>query len=183
MRKLVSGASILLILITLYLLLHTVFHAQHVKSTPPTAVAATATPSPSMLLADVITEAVSNDYQPNNEAANSAYFAELNSNFENGDQRDRSTDQSTAELDTGQVTTVDSKLTPKTINPDEPANATSVSPSLQTASAEVNRPRIGHLRYRSTVRHQMLDVKTRLLALWHHLKNVPNAHYSGTGAK
>jgi len=259
MRKLVSGASFLLILIALYLLLHTVFHAQHVKSPPPTVVAATATPGPNMLLvstaptpdptpdsnstpildstsalkplnirvvlhrpdqfrkgalsaeelsavnkaikiipwsrnsnpkaaadedyaaiikeckvsnvhdllADVITEAVSNDYQPNNEAANSTYFAELNSNFENGDQRDRSIDQSTGELDAGQVTTVDSKLTPKTTNPDEPANATSVSPSQQTASAEVNRPRIGHLRYRSAVRHQMLDVKTRLLTLWH----------------
>jgi hypothetical protein len=259
MRKLVSGASILLILIALYLLLHTVFHAQHVKSTPPTAVAATATPSPNMLLvstaptpdptpdssstpvidstpapkplksrvvlhqpdqfrkgalsteelsavnkaikiipwsrnsnpkaaadedyaaiikeckassihdllADVITEAGSNDYQPNNEAANSAYFAELNSNFENGDQRDRSTDQSAGELDAAKVTSVDSKLTPKTTPPDVPANATSVSPSQQTASAEANRPRIGHLRHRSTVRHQMLDVKTRLLALWH----------------
>jgi hypothetical protein len=36
------------------------------------------------LLTDLITEAVSNDYQPNNEAANAAYFTELNSDFENG---------------------------------------------------------------------------------------------------
>jgi hypothetical protein len=259
MRKLVSGASILLILIALYLLLHTVFQRQHVKSTPPLVVAASATPGPDMrlvstaptpdptpdpnstpvldsntalkplnsrvvlhqpdqfrkgalsteelsavnqaikvipwsrnanpkaaadedyaaiikeckvssvhdLLADVVTEAVSNDYQPNNEAANSTYFAELNSNFESGGQRHRSTDQSTGELDAGQVTGVESKLTPKTDHPDAPANATSVSPSQQTTSAEVNRPKIGHLRHRSTVRHQMLDVKTRLLALWH----------------
>jgi hypothetical protein len=259
MRKLVSGASILLILIALYLLLHKVFHAQHVKSTTPALVAATATPSPNMLLAstaptpdptptsnstpvldstsalkpltsrvvlhqpdqfrkgalsteelsavkkaikiipwsrnsnpkaaadedyaaiikvakvsnvhdllaDVITEAVSNDYQPNNEAANSAYFAELNSNFENGDQRDRSTEQRTGELDAGRVTSVDSELPPKTTPPDVPANQTSVSPSQQRAAAAVNRPRIGHVRHRSTVRYQMLDVKKRLLALWH----------------
>jgi hypothetical protein len=259
MRKLVGGASILLILIALYLLLHTIFYGQHVKSMSPTVVAATATPSPNMLqvstaptpdptpasnstsvlastsalkplnirvvihqpdqfrkgalskeelsaikkavvtipwsrnsnpkaaadedysaiireckessvhdlLEDVITEAVSNDYQPNNEAANSAYLAELNSDFENGTQSDHSTDQSTGELDAGQVASVDSKLTPQTTQADVPANATSVSPSQQTASAEANRPRIGHVRHRSTVRHQMLDVKTRLLALWH----------------
>lgn len=41
------------------------------------------------LLTDLITEAVSNDYQPNNEAANGAYFAEINSNFENGVGTDR----------------------------------------------------------------------------------------------
>jgi hypothetical protein len=257
MRKLITGASILLILVALYLLLHTVFHAQHVKSTPPIVVAATATPSQSMLLvstaptpdlnpdsnstpildstsalkplnsrvvlhqpdqfrqgalsteelsavnraikmipwsrnsnpkaaadedyaaigkeckassvhdllADVITEAVSNDYQPNNEAANRIYFAELNSNFANGDQDDRSTAQSTR--DAGQAAGVDSSLAPKTTQPDVPANAASVSPSQQTTSAETNRPRIGHLRHRSTVRHQMIDVKARLLALWH----------------
>ena len=37
------------------------------------------------LLTDLVTEAVSNDYQPNNEAANGAYFTELNANFENGE--------------------------------------------------------------------------------------------------
>ena len=41
------------------------------------------------LLTDLITEAVSNDYQPNNEAANAAYFTELNSDFENGVKTDR----------------------------------------------------------------------------------------------
>jgi hypothetical protein len=41
------------------------------------------------LLTDLVTEAVSNDYQPNNEAANGAYFTELNSNFENGVEIDR----------------------------------------------------------------------------------------------
>jgi outer membrane biosynthesis protein TonB len=41
------------------------------------------------LLTDLVTEAVSNDYQANNEAANSAYFTELNSDFENGIKPDR----------------------------------------------------------------------------------------------
>jgi hypothetical protein len=41
------------------------------------------------LLTDLVTEAVSNDYQPNNEAANSAYFTELNSEVENGVKTDR----------------------------------------------------------------------------------------------
>jgi hypothetical protein len=41
------------------------------------------------LLTDLITEALSNDYQPNNETANAAYLAELNTNFENGAKTDR----------------------------------------------------------------------------------------------
>lgn len=36
-------------------------------------------------LADLITEAVSNDYQPNNEEATRSYIAQLNSNLEAGD--------------------------------------------------------------------------------------------------
>jgi hypothetical protein len=181
MRKLINGASIILILISIYVLLKTVFDAQQVKSTPATAVAATPRSSPNLLLAsttatpdptpeltptptpvstptprplksrvvkhqpdqfrkgaiskeelsaikkaiktipwsrnsdpkaaadedyaaivkecekspvhdlltDLITEAVSNDYQPNNQTANSAYFTELNSDFENGVKTDR----------------------------------------------------------------------------------------------
>ncbi len=181
MRKLINGASIILIFISAYGLLKAVFDAQQVKSTPTKAVATTPTPSPNMplasttrtpdpilgptptptpvstptpkplksrvvkhqpdqfrkgaiskeelsaikkaiktipwsrnsdpkaaadedyaaivkecekssvhdLLTDLITEAVSNDYQPNNEAANGAYFTELNSDFENGVKTDR----------------------------------------------------------------------------------------------
>ncbi len=40
-------------------------------------------------MTDLVTEAVSNDYEPKNEAANSAYFTELNSDFENGVKIDR----------------------------------------------------------------------------------------------
>jgi hypothetical protein len=181
MRKLISGASIILIFISIYGLLKTVFDTQQVKSTPATAVAITPTPSPNVLLVsttptpdptpeptptptpvstptpkplksrvvkhqpdqfrkgaiskeelsaikkaiktipwsrnsdpkaaadedyaaivkeceksrvrdlltDLITEAVSNDYQQNNEAANGSYFTELNSDFENGVKTDR----------------------------------------------------------------------------------------------
>ena len=181
MRKLISGASIILIFISIYGLLKTVFDAQQVKSAPAMAIATTPTPSPNMLLAsttptpdptpeptptptlvstptprplksrvvkhqpdqfrkgaiskeelsaikkaitaipwsrnsdpkaaadedyaailkeceksrvhdlltDLITEAVSNDYQPHNVAANGAYFTELNSDFENGVKTDR----------------------------------------------------------------------------------------------
>ena len=38
------------------------------------------------LLADLVTEALSNDYQPNNKVTNSAYSAQLNLDFENGPQ-------------------------------------------------------------------------------------------------
>ena len=185
MRKLISGASIILIFISMYGLLKTVFDAQQVKSAPAMAIATTPTPSPNMLLAsttptpdptpeptptptlvstptprplksrvvkhqpdqfrkgaiskeelsaikkaitaipwsrnsdpkaaadedyaailkeceksrvhdlltDLITEAVSNDYQPHNVAANSAYFTELNSDFENGVKTDRKNEE------------------------------------------------------------------------------------------
>jgi hypothetical protein len=181
MRKLISGASIILIFISIYGLLKTVFDAQQVKSTPATAVATTPTPDQNMLLVsttptpdptpeptpkptpvstpapkplksrivkhqpdqfrkgaiskeelsaikkaiktipwsrnsdpkaaadedyaaivkecekssvrdlltDLITEAVSNDYQPNNASANGAYFTELNSDYESGVKTDR----------------------------------------------------------------------------------------------
>ena len=41
------------------------------------------------LLTDLITEAASNDYQPGNEEANTAYITELISDFENGVRADR----------------------------------------------------------------------------------------------
>jgi hypothetical protein len=41
------------------------------------------------LLTDLVTEAVSNDYEPNNDPANAAYFTELYSDFENGAKTDR----------------------------------------------------------------------------------------------
>jgi hypothetical protein len=249
MRKLINGVSIILIFISIYVLLKTVFDAHHVKSTDTTVVAITATPSPNMLLVtttpapdpttestatptfvsipalqplkdrvvkhqpdqfckgalskeelsainkaikiipwsrnsnpkaaanedyaaivkecqkssvhdllpDLITEAVSNDYQPNNEAANGAYFTELNSDFENRDQSGSSNERNTGEITARQVPSLESGLTPRTRQPDGQANATSPT----------SRPKIGHVRHRSTVQHRIVDVKMRLIALWH----------------
>ena len=119
------------------------------------------------LLTDLITEAESNDYQPNNEAANSAYCTELNSEFENGDQSDSSNGKSTDEMTGGQGRSVNSGLTPTARQPAVQANTTSLSPAQPSASAEAIRSKIGHVRHRSTVRHRIVDVKMRLIALWH----------------
>jgi hypothetical protein len=173
-RRLINGASIIVILFSIYGLLKTTFNAQPIRSTPTTIVASAPTATPNMLgvsptptpeptleptatpipeptptpkplksrvvkhqpdqfrkgalskeelsaikkaiksiqwsrnsdpkaaadedyaaivkvcenssvhylLADLITEAASNDYQPDNEAANSSYITELNSNFD-----------------------------------------------------------------------------------------------------
>jgi hypothetical protein len=118
------------------------------------------------LLTDLITEAVSNDYQPNNEAANGAYFTQLNSDFENRDQSGYSNQRNTGEIATRQGTSLDSGLTPGISQPNGPANATSWSPTERSASAVI-RSNIGHVRHRSAVRHRIIDVKMRLIALWH----------------
>ena len=259
MRKLIIGASIILIFIAAYTVLKAVSHGQQVKTTPRIPVAANAMPSPNLLLvtpvspsvpipestptailvstpepkplksrvvkhqpdqfrkgavgpeelsvikkavetipwsrnsnpkaaadedyaaiirkcressvhdllADLITEAVSNDYQPNNEAANGAYLAKLNSDFENGAQSDHSNGKSTSQTKTEQVTSVDSGLTPKIGQPDVQASATPGSPAQRPASAEIPRSRSGHAKHRSTVRHRIVDAQTRLLTLWH----------------
>jgi hypothetical protein len=119
------------------------------------------------LLTDLITEAESNDYQPHNEAANGAYCAELNSDFENGGQSDSSTGKSTDEMTGEQGRSVNSGLTPTVRQPAVQANTTSLSPAQPSASAEVIRSKIGHVRHRSTVRHRVVDVKMQLIALWH----------------
>ena len=56
-------------------------------------VKACATSSLHDLLADLITEATSNDYQPGNEAANNTYTAELISNFETNVKEERKAKQ------------------------------------------------------------------------------------------
>jgi hypothetical protein len=48
------------------------------------------------LLTDLITEAVSNDYQPNHEAANDAYASQLNADLENSEQGSSLNGESTA---------------------------------------------------------------------------------------
>jgi hypothetical protein len=259
MRKLITGASIILILISLYGLLRTALASHRVKSSSPTAVATTPTPSPNLLLAstmptpnsspesppgptpvaklpaeplairvvkhqpdqfrkgalseeelsainkaintipwsqdanpkaaatadyaaivkacaksgvhdllkDLVTEALSNDYQPNNEAANAAYSTELNSDFENADQSDSSNGKSAGETPPEQGTSVASGLAVTVPPPEVQAKATPPSPAEPTTSAVVTRPKIAHARHHATVRHTVVDVKMRLLELWH----------------
>jgi hypothetical protein len=120
------------------------------------------------LLIDVITEATSNDYQPNNEAANIAYSTELNSDFENGDQSDSSNGKSAEQTAAGQESGVESGSTPAVSQPNVPANATSASsPTQQPTPPKVNRSKRGHAKHRPTAEHKVVDAKTRLIALWH----------------
>jgi hypothetical protein len=58
-------------------------------------------------------------------------------------------------------------LTPAKNHPDVQTNATSWSPAQQPDSARVIRSKIPNLRYRPFVRHRLVDVKMRLIALWH----------------
>ena len=75
--------------------------------------------------------------------------------------------QSTNEITSRQVTSVDHELTPEIKHPDLQANATSWSPANRPDSARVIRPKIPDVKYRSSVRPRYVDVKTRLIALWH----------------
>jgi hypothetical protein len=119
------------------------------------------------LLPDLITEAVSNDYQPNNEAANIAYSTELNSDLENADHSDSSNGKSTGETTVGEGTGIDGRSTPPVSSPEVKTTAVTSSPAQPLPSAEVIRSKVSHPRHRSIVRHKIVDVKTQLLALWH----------------
>jgi hypothetical protein len=119
------------------------------------------------LLIDLITEAVSNEYQPNNEAANSAYSTELNLDLENGDQSEHSQVTNTVEMTEAEGTSVDKGLPPTVSPPQVQANATPLPSPEQSAPAEVVRSKVSHVRHHSIVRHKTLDVRARLLALWH----------------
>jgi hypothetical protein len=117
------------------------------------------------LLADLIAEAVSNDYQPNNETANAAYSADLTADFENGHQS--SNGKSTGEMTAGQVQSADKALTPTLNRSDTPPAAASSSPVPGLAPAEMTRAKSVHVRHHTIVRHRIVDAKTRLLELWH----------------
>jgi hypothetical protein len=118
------------------------------------------------LVTDLITEAVSNDYQPNNEVANVAYSAELNSALEKGDQSDGSNGKGAGEITAGQGTNVESGLPSKSSQP-EPTTTTSSPSTERSASAETARSKVGHVRHRTYVRRKIVDVRLRLIALWH----------------
>jgi hypothetical protein len=73
-------------------------------------------------------------------------------------------EKSTREITAGQAPSIDSGLTPKINQPDVQANATSRSPAQQPNSATAAHTKAPH---RSSVHRRYVDVKTRLIALWH----------------
>ena len=75
--------------------------------------------------------------------------------------------QSTTEITSQQAMSVDHEFTPEIKHPDVQANATSWSPANRPDFARVVRPKIPDVKYRSPVRPGYVDVKTRLIALWH----------------
>ena len=68
----------------------------------------------------------------------------------------------TGEISLGQATSVDDGFTPEINHADVQANGSSWSPAQRHDSARVIRPKIPNVRHRSSI-----DVKIRLLALWH----------------
>jgi hypothetical protein len=119
------------------------------------------------LVEDLIAEAVSNDYQPNNEAANAAYSTQLNADSENGHQSDSSNGKSTGEPIAAQEPGVAQAPAPALNQQDPPAPAASLSPAPGSAPAETTRAKIAHVRHHNIVRRKIVDAKTRLLELWH----------------
>ena len=75
--------------------------------------------------------------------------------------------QSTNEITSRQATSFDHGLPSEIKHPDVQANATSWSPANRPDFARVVRPKIPDVKYRSSVRPRYVDVKTRLIALWH----------------
>ena len=76
-----------------------------------------------------------------------------------------SNEKGTGEITSGQATNVDRGLTPEINHPDVQAVATSWSPARQPESAGVSK--IPSVRPRTFMRHRRVDVKMRLIALWH----------------
>ena len=70
-------------------------------------------------------------------------------------------------ITSGPATSVDPGFAPEINHPDVQANVSSSSPAHGPDSAQVIRPKIPKVRYRTFVRHRILDVKMRLIALRH----------------
>ena len=78
-----------------------------------------------------------------------------------------SNEKSTDEITTGQAPSMDTGLTPEINQPDVQANASSWSPSQRPDSTHAVRTKIFNVRLRSSMHPRYVDVKTRLIALWH----------------
>jgi hypothetical protein len=76
-------------------------------------------------------------------------------------------EKSTGEITAGQAPSIDSGLTPKINHPDVQANATSWSPSQRPDSVHAAHTKTPNVRHRSSMHPRYVDVKTRLIALWH----------------
>jgi hypothetical protein len=76
-------------------------------------------------------------------------------------------EKSTGEITAGQAPSIDSGLTPKINHPDVQANATSWSPSQRSDSAHAAPTKIPNVRLRSSMHPRYVDVRTRLIGLWH----------------
>jgi hypothetical protein len=70
-------------------------------------------------------------------------------------------------ITSGPATSVDPGFAPEINRPDVQANVSSSSPAHGPDSVQVIRPKMPKVRYRTFVRHRTLDVKMRLIALWH----------------
>jgi hypothetical protein len=79
-----------------------------------------------------------------------------------------SNEKSTGETTAGRAPSIDGGSTPKIDQPDVvQANATSWSPSQRPDSAHGAHTKIFNVRLRSSKHPRYVDVKTRLIALWH----------------
>ena len=79
-----------------------------------------------------------------------------------------SNEKSTGETTAGQAPSIDGGSTPKIDQPDVvQANATSWSPSERQDSAHSAHTKIFNVRLRPSKHSRYVDVKTRLIALWH----------------
>ena len=74
--------------------------------------------------------------------------------------------KSLSEITSGQATSVDHGLNPEINHSDVQANATSWSPAQRPDSARVI-TKVPNVRLRSYLHRRYVDVKTRLIALWH----------------
>ena len=78
-----------------------------------------------------------------------------------------SNEKSTDEITSVQATKVDSGLTSGTNQPDMQANTTLWSSAQRPDPAAVIHTKISNVRVRSSLHPRYVDVKTRLVALWH----------------
>jgi hypothetical protein len=78
-----------------------------------------------------------------------------------------SNEKSTGEITAGQTPSIDTRFTPEVNQPDLQAHATSWPLSQRQGSAHSTHTKVFNVRLRSSKHPRYVDVKTRLIALWH----------------